>query len=110
MLTAEPTAMTEAYASIKMLGWRQRRVRVRLIVNRTAQHGEGDAVNRQLQRVVDRFVTAPAGAAGGARLPRRGAGRPGGARVAARRRLLLEALPDSPAAQAVAAIAQRLAA
>jgi flagellar biosynthesis protein FlhG len=54
--TSEPTSMTDAYATIKVLATTQSRVRVQLVINQTRRHGEGRAVYLQLQQVVDRFV------------------------------------------------------
>jgi flagellar biosynthesis protein FlhG len=54
--TPEPTAMTDAYATVKVLAATQARHHVLVAVNQTRQHGEARAVCKQLQSVMDRFV------------------------------------------------------
>jgi flagellar biosynthesis protein FlhG len=108
VVTPEPTSMTDAYATIKVLASTQGRDRVLLVVNQTRRHGEGRAVCQQLQQVVDRFVNS--GRAAPVRLDLAGqvpldiAVRDS----VLRRQLLLETLPGSPAALAVAALAAKL--
>ena len=55
--TPEPTSMTDAYATIKVLATQQRRSEVRLVVNQVGRAGEGKVIRNQLQLVVDKFVT-----------------------------------------------------
>lgn len=55
--TPEPTSLTDAYATIKVLATQQDRRHVRLVVNQTTRAGEGRAIRGQLQQVVDRYVT-----------------------------------------------------
>jgi flagellar biosynthesis protein FlhG len=106
--TSEPTSMTDAYATIKVLATTQARVRVQLVINQTRRHGEGRAVYQQLQQVVDRFVNP--GLAAAVRLELLGqvpldiAVRDS----VLRRQLLMASLPGSPAAQAMATVATRL--
>ncbi|MGL6112761.1 MAG: MinD/ParA family protein [Rubrivivax sp.] len=108
VVTPEPTSMTDAYATIKVLAATQARSRVQVVVNQTRRHGEGRAVCMQLQHVVDRFVNP--GLANPVRLDLLGqvpldiAVRDS----VLRRQLLLDALPGSPAALAVVAVATRL--
>jgi flagellar biosynthesis protein FlhG len=108
VVTPEPTSMTDAYATIKVLASTQARAHVNVVVNQTRRHGEGRAVCLQLQQVVDRFVNP--GLAAPVRLDLLGqvpldiAVRDS----VLRRQLLLEALPGSPAALAVVAVATRL--
>jgi flagellar biosynthesis protein FlhG len=59
--TPEPTAMADAYATIKVLATQQQRSHLLLLVNQTRKTGEGRAVAQQLQTVLDRFVTLPDG-------------------------------------------------
>ena len=108
VVTPEPTSMTDAYATIKVLASTQSRSKVLLVVNQTRRQGEGRAVAAQLQQVVDRFVN-PA-LVKPVRLELLG-------QVAldiavrdsvAQRQLLLETLPGCAAALAVAAVAARL--
>ena len=54
--TPEPTSMTDAYATIKVLATLQARRRIRIVVNQVSAAGEGRTICTQLQRVVDRFV------------------------------------------------------
>ena len=108
VVTPEPTSMTDAYATIKVLAATQGRQKVQLVVNQARRHGEGRAVCLQLQQVVDRFVNP--GQAAPVRLQLLGqvpldiAVRDS----VLRRQLLLETLPGSPAAVAVAAVAAQL--
>jgi flagellar biosynthesis protein FlhG len=54
--TPEPTSLTDAYATIKVLATTQPRRLIRLLVNQVQRAGEGRAIRNQLQLVVDRFV------------------------------------------------------
>jgi flagellar biosynthesis protein FlhG len=56
VVTPEPTSMTDAYATIKVLAMQQQRESVRVIVNQSARPGNGEIITRQLQQVLDRFV------------------------------------------------------
>jgi flagellar biosynthesis protein FlhG len=106
--TPEPTSLTDAYATIKVLASTQGRRALRLVVNQTQRPGEGRAVCAQLQQVLDRYVGPAVGAAVTldpvGELPLDSAVR----EAVQRRQLLLEAFPGSPAAQAIGALAQRL--
>ena len=108
VVTPEPTSMTDAYATVKVLATTQARTRVQLVVNQTRRHGEGRAVGQQLQQVVDRFVNpqlaAPVRLDLLGQVPLDIAVRDS----VAQRQLLLETLPGCPAAVAVAAVATRL--
>lgn len=109
--TPEPTSMTDAYATIKVLAVQQQRRTIRLIVNQATRLGEGRAIRSQLQQVVDRFVspTLPADEAN-MKIDLLGEVRSDNAvRDAVRRRqLLMETLPGSEAAKGILAIADRL--
>lgn len=61
--TPEPTALADAYATIKVLAMQQGRHTMMLLVNQTQRGGEGRHIATQLQSVVDRFVHPPAGTA-----------------------------------------------
>ena len=61
VVTPEPTSLTDAYATIKVLVGQQKRQNIRLIVNQTARLGDGRAITVQLQQVVDRFVPGEPG-------------------------------------------------
>lgn len=54
--TPEPTSLTDAYATIKVLATQQQRRLVRIIVNQAARPGDGRAITAQLQAVLNRFV------------------------------------------------------
>ena len=56
LATPEPTSMTDAYATIKVLVTQQARRAIRLVVNQVSTNGEGRAIRNQLQLVLDRFV------------------------------------------------------
>ncbi len=110
--TPEPTSLTDAYATIKVLALQQQRQHIKLVVNQVSRNGEGQGVRAQLQQVVDRFVnTAQAGAVAPAlklellgEVPTDNAVR----EAVQRRQLLLESLPGSAAAQAIGLLADRL--
>ncbi|MFT3664612.1 MinD/ParA family protein [Piscinibacter sp.] len=109
--TPEPTSLTDAYATIKVLATQQRRRGVRLLVNQTTRQGEGRAIRGQLQQVVDRYVTPHLeDAARPFRLELIGEipNDPAVREAVQKRRLLLELLPGCPAAQGVAAAAEKL--
>ena len=109
VVTSEPTAMTDAYATIKVLSQQQRRGLVQLVVNQTERLGEARTIRSQLQVVVDRFVNPGAAVPVKVQLlgeiPADNAVR----ESVKRRQLLLEISPGSPAAKAIGVIAQRLA-
>ena len=112
--TPEPTSLTDAYATIKVLATQQQRQLVRIIVNQAQRPGDGRAITTQLQAVLNRFVgQATAGVASrnaGIRLVHVG-DIPVDQSVkdaVMRRQLLLVHTPGSPAALAVAQVAGRL--
>lgn len=108
VVTPEPTSLTDAYATIKVLCSQQGRTQVHLIINQVGRMGEGKVVLQQLQQVLNRFVQTSGGQppqllmAGDVPLD-------ASVREAVQKRqLLLEHHPGAPAAQAVAGIAARL--
>ncbi len=112
LATPEPTSMTDAYATIKVLATQQQRRAIRLVVNQVGRIGEGKVIRRQLQLVADKFVAPllPEGSAAPAlelvgELPLD----PGVREAVQKRRLLLELLPGCAAAQAVEAMAAKIA-
>ena len=112
LATPEPTSMTDAYATIKVLATQQNRREIRLVVNQVGRIGEGRVIRTQLQLVVDRFVAPTLPDNGAApmleligEVPLDQAVR----EAVQKRKLLLELLPGSAAARAVEAIAGRLA-
>ncbi|HJV61233.1 MAG TPA: P-loop NTPase, partial [Albitalea sp.] len=106
--TPEPTALTDAYATIKVLAAQQQRQRIKLVVNQVGRIGEGRVIRGQLQQVVDRFVSngtdTPLKLELVGEVPTDAAVR----EAVQRRQLLVEALPGCAAAKAVAAIAEKL--
>jgi flagellar biosynthesis protein FlhG len=108
--TPEPTSLTDAYATIKVLATQQRRDGMRLLVNQVQRSGEGRAIRAQLQHVIDRYVR---GTRDGEPLKLELLGEvpddPAVREAVQSRRLVLEAFPGSPAAQALRAAAVRLA-
>ena len=106
--TPEPTSLTDAYATIKVLATTQGRRSVLLLVNQTRRSGDGRAVRAQLQQVLSRYVAPVVGEP--LQLDWLG-DVPADAAVreaVQRRQLLLESLPGSLASQAVVAVASRL--
>jgi len=110
--TPEPTSMTDAYATIKVLATQQQRRNIRLVVNQVGRIGEGRTIRGQLQLVIDRFVTPlmPEGVnapvlelIGEVPLD------PTVREAVQKRRLLIEMAPGSGAARAVEGIAAKIA-
>jgi flagellar biosynthesis protein FlhG len=107
--TPEPTAMTDAYATLKVLAATQGRRTARLVVNQTLPGRDGRGVRGQLQQVIDRYVSPTLDAPFMLELlgdvPSDAAVRD----AVRQRQLLVEAFPGAPAAQAIGALAARLA-
>ena len=108
VVTPEPTSLADAYAMVKVLVGTQPFRPIKLLVNQVNKSGEGRGVRTQLQQVLDRFVNPslpeplklqPVG-----ELPLDHAVR----EAIQRRQLLLDALPGSPAAKSMAAVAARM--
>ena len=110
--TPEPTSMTDAYATIKLLATQQERRTIRVVVNQVSAAGEGRTIRKQLQLVVDRFVCPHLDGGKGAVVTLDLQGEiptdPAVRDAVKRRSLLLELAPGSPAAKAVTAIAARM--
>lgn len=106
--TPEPTSLTDAYATVKVLATTQAARPMRLLVNQVQRTGDGRAVAAQLQQVVDRFVSpglpTPVRLLPLGEVPMDAAVR----ESVQRRQLLMEAMPGSPAAVALANAATRL--
>ena len=106
--TPEPTSLTDAYATVKVLATTQAARPMRLLVNQVQKVGEGRGVAMQLQQVVDRFVSpglaAPVRLVPLGEVPMDAAVR----ESVQRRQLLMDAMPGSPAAVALGAAAARL--
>ncbi|MBC7991780.1 MAG: MinD/ParA family protein [Rhizobacter sp.] len=110
--TPEPTSLTDAYATIKVLATQQQRTAIALVVNQISRAGEGRVIRGQLQQVIDRFVSPslPEGSAPVklellGEIPTDTAVR----EAVQKRQLLLEALPGCEAAKGIVAIAAKLA-
>ena len=108
VVTPEPTSLTDAYATIKVLATTQGRRKINLLVNQARKLGEGRAVRQQLQQVVDRYVNP--GLDRPVRLDLLGEVPSDNAvrESVQRRQLMLEALPGSPASIALVAVATRM--
>jgi flagellar biosynthesis protein FlhG len=106
--TPEPTSLTDAYATIKILAASQTPRPMHLLVNQTQRPGEARAIRHQLQQVIDRYVNvglpSPLQLNLVGDVPFDAAVRD----AVLRRELLLETSPGSLAAQAIVAAAARL--
>lgn len=106
--TPEPTSLTDAYATIKVLATTQGRRSVQLVVNQARRPGEGRTVRQQLQQVVDRYVSpalqAPVSIELMGELPADSSVRD----AVLRRELLFEAMPGAPASVAMVGLATRV--
>ena len=106
--TPEPTSMTDAYATIKVLATTQGRRAMQVLVNQARRPGEGRAVRQQLQTVVDRYVNttldSPVRLELLGEVPADGAVRD----AVLKRQLLLQVMPGAPASVAIAALAARM--
>jgi len=106
--TPEPTALADAYATIKLLGLQQGRTSTLLVVNQTQRAGEGRHVATQLQAVIHRFVQLPGGGSINLQplgdIPHDLAVR----QAVQKRQLLMLAHAGSDAARAIGEIAARL--
>ncbi|RQP25103.1 MinD/ParA family protein [Piscinibacter terrae] len=107
--TTEPTSLTDAYATIKVLAGQQQRKVIKLAVNQTNKMGEGRIIRGQLQQVVDRFVSNGTDTPLKLELLGEVPTDPAVREAVQRRQLLLEALPGCPAAKGVMGIAEKLA-
>ena len=106
--TPEPTSLTDAYATIKVLAAQQKRTTIHMVINQTARLGDGRAITSQLQQVLDRFVVADPGK--GVRLVHL-ADIPADTSVrqaVMRRQLLMQAMPGCPAALAITQLAAKM--
>jgi len=106
--TPEPTSLTDAYATIKVLATQQGRRQVGLLVNQASRLGEGRMICGQLQQVLQRFVGQQPGQA--FRLDLLGEVRNDATvrQAVLKRQLLIEHYPGSEAAQGIKALANRL--
>ncbi len=106
--TPEPTSLTDAYATIKVLASQQKRSTIRVVINQTARLGDGRAITTQLQQVLDRFVTTESGKP--LKLLHMGdiPADPSVRQAIMRRQLLMQTMPGCPAALAIAQLAVKI--
>ena len=106
--TPEPTSLTDAYATIKVLVGQQKRQTIRMVINQTARIGDGRAITVQLQQVLDRFVTTEPGRP--IKLVHMGdiPADPAVRQAIMRRQLLMQTTPSCPAAMAISQLALKL--
>lgn len=106
--TPEPTSLTDAYATIKVLVGQQQRKIVRTIINQVPQNGSGQVITNQLQQVLNRFVAIdpehPIQLIHMGDIPVD----PEVRQAVMRRQLLMQNMPGCPAGQAIAQIAAKL--
>jgi flagellar biosynthesis protein FlhG len=108
VVTPEPTSMTDAYATIKVLATTQGRRKMHLLINQTRKLGEGRGVRQQLQQVVDRFVNPGLDTPVRLELLGEVPSDPAVRESVQRRQLLMESLPGTPAAMALVSAAAKL--
>ena len=106
--TPEPTSLTDAYATIKVLVGQQQRQTVRVIINQATRPGSGQAITNQLQQVLDRFVVTEPDRP--IRLIHMGdiPVDPEVRQAIMRRHLLIQATPGCPAGVAISQLARKL--
>ena len=104
----EPAALTDAYATIKVLAATQGRRRIHLVVNQVRRPGEGRQVRAQLQQVVDRYVNPTLDAPVRIELLGEVPADPAVRDAVLRRQLLLDTLPGTAASLALVALAARM--
>lgn len=106
--TPEPTSLTDAYATIKVLVGQQQRQTVRVLVNQAARVGAGQAITHQLQQVLDRFVVTDPDRP--IRLIHMGdiPIDPEVRQAVMRRQLMMQTTPGCPAGQAITQLAIKL--
>jgi flagellar biosynthesis protein FlhG len=106
--TPEPTSLTDAYATIKVLVGQQQRKIVRVVINQAARPGSGQAITNQLQQVLDRFVVTdpnhPVRLIHVGDIPVD----PEVRQAVMRRQLLMQTTPNCPAGQAISQLANML--
>jgi flagellar biosynthesis protein FlhG len=106
--TPEPTSLTDAYATIKVLASTQAPRPMRLLVNQVQRKGEGRAVRSQLQLVLDRFVSPELATPLKLALIGEVPSDPAVRTAVQQRHLLMESMPGSAAAVALTAAAGKL--
>ncbi len=106
--TPEPTSLTDAYATIKVLVGQQHRQTIRLVVNQSTRPGSGQAITNQLQQVLNRFVSKDGEPS--VKLIHLGdiPIDPKVREAIMRRQLMMQYTPDCPAGQAIVQLAKVL--
>ena len=106
--TPEPTSLTDAYATIKVLATQQERRHVGLVVNQANRVGEGKLICGQLQQVLQRFVGPQPGQVFRLELFAEIKTDVAVKQAVLKRQLMLEHYPGCDAAQAIKALASKL--
>ncbi|GAP38035.1 MinD/ParA family protein [Piscinibacter sakaiensis] len=113
--TPEPTSLTDAYATIKVLASQQERRLIRMVANQVSRPGEGRVIRGQLQQVIDRYVSPLLtrevdGSAEVVKLSLLGEVPidPAVREAIQKRQLLMQMQPGCPSARAVQAVAEKL--
>jgi flagellar biosynthesis protein FlhG len=106
--TPEPTSLTDAYATIKVLATTQGRRALHLVVNQARRPGDGRTVRQQLQQVVDRYVSPALDAPVQLDLLGEVPSDPAVRESVLKRELLLEHLPGTPASMGIVGVATRM--
>jgi flagellar biosynthesis protein FlhG len=106
--TPEPTSLTDAYATIKVLVGQQQRQTIRIVVNQATRPGAGLPITHQLQHVLDRFVVTEPDRP--IRLVHMGdiPVDPEVRQAVMRRQLMMQTSPGCPAGQAISQLASKL--
>lgn len=108
--TPEPTSLTDAYATIKVLAGQQHRHLIKVVINQVSRLGEGRVIRGQLQLVIDKFVSQQVlGEGNSMRLELIGEipTDPTVREAVQKRRLLMEEWPGCPAANSMRLIAEK---
>lgn len=106
--TPEPTSLTDAYATIKVLAMTQSRRAVQLVINQVRKAGEGRAVRQQLQQVIDKYVSPNLSEPVRLDLLGEIPLDPAVREAVLRRELLMEKMPGAPAGIGMMALATRV--
>lgn len=107
--TPEPTSLTDAYATIKVLAMQQERRVIGMVVNQVNRPGEGKGICNQLGLVLTRFAGAmPGGHPFKLELWGEVSSDNAVRQAVLKRQLLLEQYPGSDAAQGIKLLANRL--
>ena len=107
--TPEPTSMTDAYATLKVLATLHGRRHAWVLVNQSRRPGDGRSVRTQLQTVIDRYLNPTLDSALQLTLLGEVPLDPAVRQAVQRRELLLQVQPGCPAAIGLLAAATRLA-